>query len=109
MTNGWMNRVRVETGTAERVEIGNEAGAGGNADFKIFVARDALVDSRADAAAFAERAAQPGGIGFANAFAGDVDPYLNATFEEEGDQIVKRGAFVSRRRGSEVRSRCGRF
>jgi len=29
MTNGRMNRVRIEMGTAERVEIGNEAGAGG--------------------------------------------------------------------------------
>src|SRR5882672_76106 len=103
ITNGRMNRVRVEIGTAERVEIGNEAGAGGNADLKIFVARDALVDSRADAAAFAERAAQPGGIGFAHALAGNADPDLNATFEEEGNQIVKRRSFVNRWRGRGVR------
>jgi hypothetical protein len=109
MTNGWMNGVRVETGTAERVEIGNQAGAGGNADLKIFLARDALVDSRADAAAFAERAAEPRSIGFANALPGNADPYLNATFEEEGDQIVERGAFVSRWRGRGFRSRIGRM
>jgi len=76
---------------------------GGNADLKIFVARDALVDSRADAAAFAERAAQPGGIGFAHALAGNGDPDLNATFEEEGNQIVKRRSFVNRWRGRGVR------
>jgi len=67
---------------------------------KIFVARDALVDSRADAAAFAERAAQPGGIGFAHALAGNADPDLNATFEEEGNQIVKRRSFVNRWRAA---------
>src|SRR5712664_1039322 len=43
MTNCRMNGVRVETGTAERVEIGNQAGAWGNLDLKIFLAGDALV------------------------------------------------------------------
>src|SRR6266851_8100685 len=109
MTNGRMNGARVEARAVERVEIGNQAGAGGNPDFKIFVARDALVDSRADAAALAERAAQPSGIGLANALAGNVDPDLDAAFEKEGDQIVEHGAFGRRWLGCRVRSRGGRI
>src|ERR1700687_5009635 len=107
MTNGRMNRVRIETGASQRAEIRNQTGAGGNLDLKIFVERDALIDSRADAAAFAKRAAQPGGIGFANALSGNANPYLNAALEEEGDQIVKRGTLVSRWRGRSVSRRGG--
>jgi hypothetical protein len=107
MTNGRMNRVWIETRATERVEIGNQARVGGNAHMKIFVACDALVDTRADAAAFAQRAAQPGDIRFANALAGDADPDLNAALEEKGDQIVDRGAFVNKWRGRGVRSCVG--
>jgi hypothetical protein len=57
MTNSGMNGVRVEIGPAEGVEIGNQSGAAGNSHSKIFAVRNALVDSRADAAACAERAA----------------------------------------------------
>ena len=102
-----MNGIRIEAWTAEGVEIRNQAGARRDLDLQIFFACDALVDTPADAAAFAERAVQPGGVGFANALAGNADPHLNAALEEERDPGVKHGALVCPRQTLVVRRHRG--
>jgi len=57
-----MNAVGVKARASQSIEIGNQARAGRHSDLQILVSRDALVDSRPDAAPFAERTTQPGFI-----------------------------------------------